>query len=124
MRIPACRRSRAGNRLDLFVTFSNKGKSKEESHLFIHHAINKFELTFVPLSPNDRLFKITFMIKIFFGLCLLLSFSLHAQNKNWMLAPFEKQDSANPCLVPSTATLLDPLRKAKVAWEEKDVFNP
>ena len=49
--------------------------------------------------------------------------SLFAQVKDWMLAPFIKHD-ANPCLVPSTATFLDPIRKEKVAWEEKDVFNP
>lgn len=38
--------------------------------------------------------------------------------------PFEKIDSVNPCLIPSKAEFLDPIRKANVKWEEKDVFNP
>ncbi len=41
-----------------------------------------------------------------------------------MLVPFVKQDAVNPCLVPSKAAFTDPIRKSKVAWEEKDVFNP
>lgn len=56
--------------------------------------------------------------------CLLFSFSISAQTKSWMLGPFTKQDDANPCLVPSNASFYDPVRKANVAWEEKDVFNP
>ncbi len=47
-----------------------------------------------------------------------------AQEKKWMLVPFVKQDAVNPCLVPSKAAFTDPIRKSKVAWEEKDVFNP
>lgn len=56
-------------------------------------------------------------------ICLLLSSAIIAQNK-WMLAPFEKQDNVNPCLIPSKAKFFDPIRKTNVAWEEKDVFNP
>lgn len=41
-----------------------------------------------------------------------------------MLAPFIKQDSVNPCLLPSSISFADPIRKTRVAWEEKDVFNP
>ena len=47
-----------------------------------------------------------------------------AQEKKWMLVPFVKQDAVNPCLGPSKAAFTDPIRKSKVAWEEKDVFNP
>src|SRR5215211_5146432 len=55
---------------------------------------------------------------------LLISSSLSAQVKDWMLAPFIKQDDVNPCLVPSNTSFQDPIRKQKVAWEQKDVFNP
>ncbi len=57
--------------------------------------------------------------------CLFLFASPSAaQEKKWMLVPFVKQDAVNPCLVPSKAAFTDPIRKSKVAWEEKDVFNP
>jgi predicted GH43/DUF377 family glycosyl hydrolase len=55
--------------------------------------------------------------------CSICSFST-APHKNWELTPFIKQDSANPCLTPSAAIFLDPIRKTNIAWEEKDVFNP
>lgn len=43
---------------------------------------------------------------------------------SWALLPFQKADSVNPVLQPSNQTFLDPIRKVKVAWEAKDVFNP
>ena len=44
---------------------------------------------------------------------------------DWTLGPFERVDSANPCLSPRTeTTFYCPVRKAPVRWEEKDVFNP
>ena len=44
---------------------------------------------------------------------------------HWTLGPFERIDSANPCLAPrADTTFYCPLRKASVRWEEKDVFNP
>ncbi len=43
----------------------------------------------------------------------------------WTLEPFVKQDSVNPVLQPDPATVFScPVRKEKVKWEEKDVFNP
>jgi predicted GH43/DUF377 family glycosyl hydrolase len=54
---------------------------------------------------------------------VLLSHAV-AQKKNWMIAPFAKADSANPCLFPLRTTFNDPILKKKVGWEEKDVFNP
>src|SRR5579871_3946313 len=42
----------------------------------------------------------------------------------WALVNFEKVDSVNPVLQPGTGSFMDPIRKTKVAWEEKDVFNP
>ena len=61
-----------------------------------------------------------------FPICILLfiSFSAPGQEKNWMLAPFEKQDAVNPCLVPGDLKFTDPILKKPVAWEEKYVFNP
>lgn len=43
---------------------------------------------------------------------------------SWALLPFQKADSVNPVLKPSNQTFLGPIRKQKVAWEAKDVFNP
>src|SRR5690349_509879 len=43
---------------------------------------------------------------------------------DWALLPFEKLDSVNPVLQPGAGSFIDPIRKAKVLWEEKDVFNP
>ncbi|HVW60493.1 MAG TPA: glycoside hydrolase family 130 protein [Puia sp.] len=42
----------------------------------------------------------------------------------WALLPFEKVDSVNPVLEPGVGVFTDPIRKKKIAWEEKDVFNP
>ena len=42
----------------------------------------------------------------------------------WALLPFVKQDAVNPVLSPGAGRFPDPLRRAEVAWEEKDVFNP
>jgi len=43
---------------------------------------------------------------------------------SWALLPFVKLDKANPILGPGKGVFTDPIRKTKVAWEEKDVFNP
>ena len=44
---------------------------------------------------------------------------------NWALLHFVKADSVNPILVPdSTKEFFCPVRKEKLRWEEKDVFNP
>lgn len=45
-------------------------------------------------------------------------------NPNWALMPFIKIDSVNPVLKPGAGNFTDPIRKARVLWEEKDVFNP
>ena len=42
----------------------------------------------------------------------------------WAFVPFTKVDSINPVLGPGSGTFVDPLRRALVKWEEKDVFNP
>lgn len=47
-----------------------------------------------------------------------------ADSTSWALLPFVKVDSVNPVLTPGTNTFVDPIWKKKVAWEEKDVFNP
>ena len=43
---------------------------------------------------------------------------------DWALLPFTKVDSANPVLAPGAGSFTDPIRKQKISWEEKDVFNP
>jgi len=43
---------------------------------------------------------------------------------DWAILPFTKVDSVNPVLIPGTGSFADPIRKEKIAWEEKDVFNP
>jgi len=44
---------------------------------------------------------------------------------NWQMGPFIKQDVDNPILGPIDSTLFYcPVRRAEVAWEAKDVFNP
>jgi predicted GH43/DUF377 family glycosyl hydrolase len=49
---------------------------------------------------------------------------LQAQD-SWIVGPFVKLDSANPCLIPSPASEFRcPVRGNEVHWEEKDVFNP
>lgn len=57
-------------------------------------------------------------------IALLVQFDVSGQSKSWMLAPFKKVDSVNPCLVPGDLTFTDPILNKKVAWEEKYVFNP
>jgi predicted GH43/DUF377 family glycosyl hydrolase len=47
------------------------------------------------------------------------------QAQAWALLPFIKADEVNPILAPdSTTEFFCPIRKEKVKWEEKDVFNP
>ncbi len=45
-------------------------------------------------------------------------------SENWAMLSFEKADSVNPVLTPGNAVFNDPIRNKKIAWEEKDVFNP
>ena len=43
----------------------------------------------------------------------------------WMLGPFCKENSVNPCLGPKReTTFFCPVHKKEIHWEEKDVFNP
>lgn len=45
-------------------------------------------------------------------------------DEDWAMLSFVKADSVNPVLTPGTGEFMDPIWKKKVAWEEKDVFNP
>jgi predicted GH43/DUF377 family glycosyl hydrolase len=47
-----------------------------------------------------------------------------SNDSNWALAPFLKIDSANPILRPGMGDFICPIKKEKILWEEKDVFNP
>ena len=71
------------------------------------------------MAIKNRLYAFSFLCS-----SLLFISATFAQQKKWMLAPFVKQDHANPCLVPSKTEFTDPILKKKIAWEEKDVFNP
>lgn len=43
----------------------------------------------------------------------------------WMLGPFCKAESANPCLIPQEkSSFFCPVRQEDTAWEAKDIFNP
>ena len=42
----------------------------------------------------------------------------------WALLGFVKVDSVNPVLQPGTGSFTDPIRRQRISWEEKDVFNP
>jgi len=45
--------------------------------------------------------------------------------ESWALLQFAKADDVNPILVPdSTTEFFCPIKKEKLKWEEKDVFNP
>lgn len=45
-------------------------------------------------------------------------------DNSWALLPFIKSDDVNPILKPGQGSFMDPILKASVLWEEKDVFNP
>jgi predicted GH43/DUF377 family glycosyl hydrolase len=50
---------------------------------------------------------------------------LRAQQRDWMLGPFEKPRAANPVLTPrSTTTFRSPISDSTVRWEEYATFNP
>lgn len=42
----------------------------------------------------------------------------------WTLTPFAKIDSVNPIMKPGNGFFQCPIKKEKIFWEEKDVFNP
>src|SRR5438552_1943099 len=47
------------------------------------------------------------------------------RDESWALLPFIKADEVNPILIPdSTKEFYCPVRRQKIKWEEKDVFNP
>ncbi|MBN1154401.1 glycosidase [candidate division KSB1 bacterium] len=53
-----------------------------------------------------------------------LSCSDSTKTEEWLLGPFVKQDSVNPCLTPDEeSTFKCPIRNKMIHWEEKDVFN-
>jgi beta-1,2-mannosidase len=68
------------------------------------------------------------MTRIYINLLIInfiaFSPSCFSQPKSWMLAPFQKIDTANPILTPGMLKFRDPILNKQVAWEEKYVFNP
>lgn len=56
---------------------------------------------------------------------VFVAVSLSTAQDHWMLGPFVKVDTANPCLTPTAASrFVCPIREQNLAWEAKDVFNP
>jgi beta-1,2-mannosidase len=45
-------------------------------------------------------------------------------DSSWTLTPFVKIDSVNPIMKPGNGFFQCPVKKQKIFWEEKDVFNP
>jgi len=43
---------------------------------------------------------------------------------SWPLTPFIKNDTSNPILQPGKGDFICPIKKQKILWEEKNVFNP
>ncbi|MDP9230916.1 MAG: glycoside hydrolase family 130 protein, partial [Bacteroidota bacterium] len=86
------------------------------------------------LLPEKKTWAIT--TSLFLFIMLLLAGCHSSQNKNtgnkksteqseWALLPFEKADGVNPVLIPDSGSeFYCPVRKEKLKWEEKDVFNP
>src|SRR6266511_2426402 len=80
--------------------------------------------------------KISKTLSVFIVIILLIvaSFScknsstkntIESKDEDWALLPFAKADAVNPILIPdSTTEFFCPVRKEKLKWEEKDVFNP
>lgn len=46
------------------------------------------------------------------------------QGDDWAMLPFNKVDSVNPVLASGENTFQCPIREEKIAWDNKDVFNP
>src|SRR6478672_1491206 len=58
-------------------------------------------------------------------LALFAASAAQAQNRDWMLGPFEKPGAVNPIITPSSAaTFLSPMTDSVVHWEELATFNP
>ncbi len=64
--------------------------------------------------------------RAFAGILLFTAASqFSSAGEEWMIGPFARVDSADPCLAPSSALRFTcPLRGTSVGWESKDLFNP
>ncbi len=59
------------------------------------------------------------------ALIVLISCKEHKTDNNWAFTSFEKQDSINPILSPSTnLKFTDPITGNSLKWEERNVLNP
>lgn len=65
------------------------------------------------------------MIRLLSFLLLLISLSTLAQEKPWMLGPFERAENAQPIIAPTDQTSWkDPMSGKAVKWESMATFNP
>ena len=59
------------------------------------------------------------------SLAVLVARPTGAQQRDWMLGPFEKPVQANPVIAPNaSSTFLSPMTDSIVRWEEYATFNP
>jgi beta-1,2-mannosidase len=65
------------------------------------------------------------MIRLLSLLLFLISFPSLAQEKPWMLGPFERAENAKPIIAPTDQTVWqDPMSGKAVKWESMATFNP
>ncbi len=65
------------------------------------------------------------LITPFFLLAFVCHANVLAQQKEWMLGPFERPMDINPIITPDDkSTFLDPMKNKKVKWESMATFNP
>lgn len=64
-------------------------------------------------------------IAFFLGIFSCLVLPVHAQQKPWMLGPFEREINQKPIIEPLTKTAFeDPMTGRSVNWESMATFNP
>lgn len=64
-------------------------------------------------------------VAFLFTTCKTIQIDTVLNEKDWVLAPFEKADAVNPILTASTDNIfICPIWQKPVEWQRKDVFNP
>jgi beta-1,2-mannosidase len=75
---------------------------------------------------NNSFNSLCFLLVVLFTACSILKpVPVTLEERDWVIAPFEKVDSLNPILKASASNQFTcPILKKNVAWQRKDVFNP